>query len=66
MISILCFPSAYPTTLGDVWVGETKPSIETLLEIIRLNEVSVCKSVIDPGLVEHAAAESRARSKDKP
>lgn len=41
-----CYPPSHPTTLGDVWIGQTKPSIEALLEIIRLNEISSCRSTV--------------------
>jgi len=32
----LCSPPSHPTSLGDVWVGESKPSAAALVEILQM------------------------------
>lgn len=37
--SALCFPPSHPTTLGDVWVGETKPVFTTSAPKLTADEI---------------------------
>jgi hypothetical protein len=35
-----CSPPSHPTTLGNVWVGETRPSEAALAEVLKMAATS--------------------------
>jgi hypothetical protein len=51
---VRCSPPSHPTTLGDVWVGTTRPSASALVELLTMNEIASEQAGTQPRREPHS------------